>query len=394
MQAYKMRAYEAKRYPSMVVPRFFYFCYFAAMAALAPYLVLYYHQIGLSGPQIGLLTGIAPLLSLVAAPLWGAVADATQQHRRLLTLAVLGAGGGVLLLSQMTTLRWLLPVAALYAFCTAPIMPLVDNSVLLLLGEHKAEYGKQRLWGALGWGVAGALFGLIIERFGLSWAFIGSFCFLTGCLLAAQRLAIQPVALGEPFWRGVRFFVTRWPWLVFLITVFINGMAAGVGNNFLFLYLEQLHASKSLMGISLLVATASETPIFFFGDRLLQRWGARGLLTIALLANVVRMFSYALMPAAWFVLPINLLHGLTFSAMWMAGVAYANRAAPVGMGATAQGLLSGISMGLAGATGAFLGGNLYEWVGPATTFAWAGSAVLVGVLFFAVAGQRARDIRV
>ncbi|MBX3012458.1 MAG: MFS transporter [Caldilineaceae bacterium] len=379
--------------PAMTIPRLFYFCYFAAMASLAPFLALYYRQIGLGEGQIGLLAGIPPLLGLIAAPLWGALADATQQHKRLLALAVIGAAIGVALLSQVTTLAWLLPVVTLYAFCNAPIMPLVDNSVLLLLGDRKAEYGKHRLWGAVGWGLAATLLGAVIERSGLGWSFVASLLLLGGCLYAALRLAVQPVSLGQPFWQGMRFFVTRWSWIVFLITLFLNGMAAGVGNNFLFLYLDQLQASKTLMGISLLVATMSEIPIFFFGDRLLQRWGARGLLLFALAANAVRMFSYALMPAAWFVLPIHLLHGLTFSAMWMAGVSYANRAAPPGMGATAQGLLSGVGMGLAGSMGALLGGLLYEQIGPAPMFGWSGGVVLVGLLFFAVAGRRARDLQ-
>ena len=377
----------------MGIPRLFYFCYFAAMASLTPFLALYYRQLGLSEGQIGLLAGIPPLLGLVAAPLWGALADATQQHRRLLTLAVIGSIAAVAILSQVTSLAWLLPVVALYAFCNNPIMPLVDNSVLLMLGARKAEYGKHRLWGAIGWGIAATALGVLIERAGLHWAFIGCIVLLGGCLYAAQKLQVQHISIGQPFWQGIRFFITRWPWLVFLLTLFLNGMAAGVGNNFLFLYLDQLQASESLMGLSLLVATASELPIFFFGDRLLLRFGARGLLLIALGANVVRMFSYALMPAAWFVLPIHLLHGLTFSAMWTAAVSYTNRAAPAGMGATAQGLLSGVSMGLAGATGALMGGRLYETVGPAAMFGWSGGIVLIGLLFFALAGRRARDLQ-
>ena len=300
----------------MTIPRLFYFCYSAAMAAVSPFLALYYRQIGLSEGQIGLLAGIPPLLGLIAAPLWGALADATQQHKRLLALAVVGTAGAVALLSQVASLGWLVPVVMLYAFCNTPIMPLVDNSVLLLLGDRKADYGKHRLWGAVGWGVAAPVLGALIERFGLSWAFSAALLLLGSCLYAVQRLAVQPVSMGQPFWQGMRFFVTRWPWIVFLITLFLNGVAAGVGHNFLFLYLDQLHASKTLMGISLLVEAVSEVPVFFFGNRLLQRWGARGLLLVALGANALRMFSYALMPAAWLVLPIHLLHGLTFSAMW------------------------------------------------------------------------------
>ena len=363
------------------------------MAAISPFLALYYRQSGLTEGQIGLLAGIPPLLGLIAAPLWGALADATQQHKRLLALAVVGTAGAVALLSQIASLGLLVPVVALYAFCNTPIMPLVDNSVLLLLGDRKADYGKHRLWGAVGWGVAAPVLGALIERFGLSWAFSAALLLLGSCLYAVQRLAVQPVSMGQPFWQGMRFFVTRWPWIVFLITLFLNGVAAGVGHNFLFLYLDQLHASKTLMGLSLLVEAVSEVPVFFFGNRLLQRWGARGLLLVALGANALRMFSYALMPAAWLVLPIHLLHGLTFSAMWIAGVSYANRAAPPGMGATAQGLLSGVSLGLAGATGALVGGVLYEWSGPALMFAWSGVVVLVGFLFFALAGRQEQAVQ-
>jgi len=379
--------------PIYLTPKLYYFCHFAAMAAFTPFLALYYREMGLGEQSIGLLTGMPPLLTLVVAPLWGALADATQRHQRLLILALGGLWSTILLFSLVRNPFWLVPLVICYALFNAPIIPLVDNTVLAILGERKAIYGRLRLWGALGWGVAGSSIGLLIERFGLSWGFYGALFFLAGCLLAAQRLQIQQVQIGQPFWQGVRFFVSSKPWLVFLITLFINGAAAGVGNNFLFLYLDELGASRTLMGLTLFVATVSEIPIFFFGDRLLNRLGARGLIFFSLGATVVRMLCYALMPSAYYVLPIQLLHGLTFSAMWVAGVSYANRAAPPGMGATAQGLLSGVSMGLAGAAGAVIGGYLYGTIGPAATFGWAGAAVAVGLLFFAVAGQRARDIQ-
>ncbi|MCB0060461.1 MAG: MFS transporter [Caldilineaceae bacterium] len=385
--------YRRKSTPLYLTPKFYYFCHFAAMAALVPFLALYYRQLGLGEQTIGLLTGLPPLLTLVVAPLWGALADATQRHQRLLQIALGGLFLTVLLFSLVRNPIWLLPLVLLYALFNAPIIPLVDNTVLALLGERQAIYGRLRLWGALGWGVAGTVAGLLIERFGLTWSFYSALLFLVGCLVATLKFQVQPAQIGQPFWQGIRFFITNRAWLVFLITLFINGVAAGVGNNFLFLYLDELAASEVLMGATLLVATASEIPIFFFGDRLLNRLGARGLLLLSLSATVVRMAGYALMSAAWVALPINLLHGLTFSAMWVAGVSYANRAAPPGMGATAQGVLSGVSMGIAGATGAVIGGYLYESVGPAATFGWAGVAVAGGLIFFALVGQRARDIQ-
>ncbi|MFN8495459.1 MAG: major facilitator superfamily domain-containing protein 6 [Caldilineaceae bacterium] len=380
-------ASQASPMPSMAIPKLFYFCNFAAIAAVLPFLALYYKQLGLTGREIGLLASISPLITLLAAPLWGGLADATQQHRRLLLLAISGFLVSVLALSFANTLLWLLPIVVIYSFFSAPIIPLVDNSVLEALGEHKQEYGKQRLWGSIGWGAGAAVMGLIIERYGLAWGFYGCILIMSINLFAATRLTISRAKLGNNFWGNICYFVTSWPWLVFLITIFINGLGMSFTNNFLFLYMSSMHASKTLMGITLTATTASEVPVFFFSQYLMRRLGARGLLIAALFAQVVRMFAYALMPAAWFVLVINLLHGLTFSAMWVAAVNYANESAPDGLGATAQGLLAGISMGLAGMMGALIGGFLYDSVGPAAMFGCAGVAVLLGLLFFMFAGR-------
>ena len=59
----------------------FYFCFYAAGAALMPFLVLYYESLGLTGRQIGFLAGISPLIALVGGPLWGALADMTNRHK-------------------------------------------------------------------------------------------------------------------------------------------------------------------------------------------------------------------------------------------------------------------------------------------------------------------------
>ena len=74
--------------------------------------------------------------------------------------------------------------------------------------------------------------------------------------------------------------------------------------------------------------------------------------------------------------------------MWSAGVAYASDIAPEGMGATAQGLFTGVAMGLRSALGAFIGGVLYDAAGPAMMFRWGGVSALVGLLLFVLASKR------
>jgi hypothetical protein len=57
------------------------------------------------------------------------------------------------------------------------------------------------------------------------------------------------------------------------------------------------------------------------------------------------------------------------------------------MGATAQGILSGVSMGLGGAAGALIGGILYANVGLVLTFRFAGLSILGILLLLAVVGK-------
>ena len=50
--------------------KLFYFIFYAAMAALSPFLTLYYQSLGLSGTQIGLLAGLVPLTGMLSGTLW------------------------------------------------------------------------------------------------------------------------------------------------------------------------------------------------------------------------------------------------------------------------------------------------------------------------------------
>ncbi len=67
---------------------------FASGACHLPFFVLYYQSLGFTGTQIRLLTSLTPLVTLVGAPLCTNVADATQRHHRLMTVAILGAAVG------------------------------------------------------------------------------------------------------------------------------------------------------------------------------------------------------------------------------------------------------------------------------------------------------------
>ena len=376
----------APRVAGEVLAKSFYFFYYAAMACLFPFLVLHYQQLGLAGRHIGLLAGIPPALILVGAAVWGAVADATQRHRLVLTLSIASTLGFVALLSRASSFALLIPVVVGLAFCMAPIMPLVDSSVMEMLGQQKERYGRLRLWGAIGWGAAGPIAGFIVERSGLQWSFLGYIALLSVCLAIGLYMPVSRTPTPGSFWSGLRRLLANRQWLLFLFLAFASGAGLSVVHHFLFLYLEGIGASRTLMGFALTVGTVSEMAVFYYSDRLLRRWDRRHLLVASMVAGALRVMAYSATDTPVIALACQLLHGPSFALLWVAGVSYANALAPPGLGATAQGQFLGVNFGLGGAAGAFAGGLIYERVGLQTMYRWAGIWLLAGAVIFVVAG--------
>lgn len=325
---------------------------------------------------------------MFASPFWSATADVTRKHRAMLIGTIIGTGLLVFGLSQARSFWFIVLVIIGYAFLSAPILPIVDHTVVSLLGVNRDRYGRQRLWGAIGWGVIGPLTGWLVDQFGLLLIF-PFYLVLFGLTLASiLRLKIHPVKpAGAPFWRSLTRLTSNRRWLIFLFVAYVSGSCLGVVNNYLFLYMDELKSSSTLMGIALAVGTISEIPILFFSNWMLRRWGPRGLLTISLAAYVLRAFGYSIAAEPWQAVALQLLHGPTFSTMWVAGVSYASEIAPPGLGATAQSLFSSTSMGLGGITSAMAGGYLLDLYRGSGLFRVTAMAALVGLVIFILADR-------
>ncbi len=350
---------------------------FASGACIFPFFVLHYQSLGFSGTQIGLITGITPLITLVAAPLWTNLADATRRHRLLMSLLVFAAATCVILFPLMQAFVPVLLIAVLYNAFAAPVISLADNATMATLGGQKALYGRVRLGGTFGFGAAALLAGLLVENYGLRMTFWAGGAFQLLALLASQPLSHRPTKAAEVKAGRVTTLLVDRRWLPFLMIAFAAGLAMSVSNTYLFPYMGELGANESTMGLALTLGTLAEVPIFFFGNRLVKRFTPFGLLLLAMSLTGARLVLFVISGTPGWVLFLQFLNGLTFPAMWLAGVAYADELAPPGMGATAQGLFSAVVCGFGSAVGGFTGGPLLEMFGGRGLFVSFGVVVLV-----------------
>ena len=352
---------------------------FAAVAFVAPFLVLYYQSLGFSGTQIGLLAGLAPLVTLVSAPFWTGLADQTRRHRLIMNLAFCVSVAILLVVPLFSVFAPILLAVLLYNAFYAPVGSLTDSATMFMLGDKKELYGRVRLGGTIGFGVAASVAGVYIQNNGLRYAFWGGALLLFLALLVSQKLNFGAERSSAPITQGLRQLLADKRWILFLTLALAGGLALAANNTYLFPYLKELGATESLMGLALTIGTLSEIPVLFFGNRLIHRFTANGLLLLAMIISGLRLVLLGVVRTSEAALLLQLINGLTYPAMWIAGVAYADQYAPSGMRSTAQGLFGAMVFGLGLAVGGFAGGLILERGGGQAVFMIFGIVVLLVV---------------
>jgi hypothetical protein len=167
---------------------------------------------------------------------------------------------------------------------------------------------------------------------------------------------------------------------VFSAIVLLSGFGGGAIDAFLFLRLKQLGGSSLCMGVARIITCASEIPMFQVAGTLHARYGTWKMLALTQLAFVVRFLYYSELSVAWWVLPCEVLHGLTFATTWSVSCTFANEVSPQGADATMQAILEGLHFGLGSGLGALLGGLVYDTYGAVVLFRLCASLSFISFL--------------
>ncbi len=336
------------------VVRIIYFLVFCCTGAWLPKLYDYCLYKGLSNSQSALILSIPPIMMFAVQPLYGFLADKLG-HKKTLILSTLFASVSYLGFLMDTGFTALIFVTLLMSLFYNTLQPVLDSLALQIAKQNpQFSYGTLRFYGAAGFSFTAIITGQVIDAVNITVIFIVSavamlLAFVFSFGLKHQKDDIDPTAVYTNVWS-----VIKNPLLLFLLTcVFLVSVAATSIWNFYSAYLKENGASDSLVGYGLSFQGLCELPVFYFSARIILKLGLKKTLLMTVSATAIRLILYYFIKTPVATLPVELLHGFSWSLFWVVCVEYVNKLVNEIWQATGQSLLYAAYFGAGAIAGNF-----------------------------------------
>jgi len=302
--------------------RAYYFFLVGGSGFISPFFNLFLTRQSLDGFQIGLIVAVGSIIGLVAAPTWTRWSARSQRPLRLLQISLVLSAVVTVVLGQQHLFVWLMFLYTLRVLVGAGAQPLSDALALKVTRLLNAGYGSVRVWGSFGWAVIVLAAGWLNEHVNIQAAFWG--CGLAMVVGAWLLTRMGPAASAPPagagaasarpgFREGLRRVWQDRPLVLLGVMLAIIGLG-GIGvTQFENVYLSQLGAPDSLIGVASMVGSVVEIPGMLFSDRMVSRFRPAPILLASLAMSAgMRLLVFAF-PSVFLIIAVKAAWGLAFS---------------------------------------------------------------------------------
>lgn len=292
--------------------------FFIALGIFQPYLPLWLQARGLSPQAIGLVLAVPMLSRLAATPLLGFLSDRMGRPKALLSLLGMATVAAMVLLAFTSSLPAILLMLGVMSAAWFPGFSLLDSYTSRLARAGRAEYGRARQWGSASFLAANLAGGVIVGALGAESVVLLMIAGHTAYVFATFALPELPRA--EPMPSPLTGRRARLGFLAGIVAAGLVQASHAVLYLFATVHWRAEGISLNIIGVLWAVGVAAEMVLFRFGRPLLARFGAYGMIAVGGAAAVVRFAVMASDPPLAVLLPLQLLHALTFAATYLAMV--------------------------------------------------------------------------
>jgi len=277
----------------------------------------------------------------------------------------------------------------------------------LLEGKHQ-DYGAQRVWGSVGWGIFTVISGYLIDTQSSSGFknYTPAFLLMGGLLvldmIISSRMKLNTSVKSSSMFRDMWHLLSTPRVMIFVIWCTAVGILTSIVWQWLLWFLQDLSTAQHfnmasctdsdgpdwvtlLLGLNMGVQCwVGEVPMFFLSGWVIKTLGHSNTMTLVLGAFGVRFILYSYITNPWHSLPIEILNGITFGIFYATMTSYAHIISPPGFESTMQGIVGAAFEGLGVAIGSFVGGAVYKAKGGVFMFRAFGLFAIILCLLHAV----------
>ena len=287
------------------------------------------------------------------------------------------------------------------AFLGGGVQSLLDIktiNVVNTFSKSKNTYGRQRLWGSLGYAIAPFICGLILESVPVNKVSpimpifyihlgVNTLAWLSCILLFRQKVLEKESKDDQNHCKVKEDGITKLlgkifkniHMLVFLQNVCLVGIGNGLEWCFMFIFLEEMNASKTIIGLCVTSQCFTEALVFPFASKI-NNWIGNNKIAVAI-GVFGYMLAFAILQAVKkpiFVIALTSVLGVTFTLFYTASMDQLYKVGNAKCMTTLFALYNSVLIGIGNGFAGIIGGVIYKNYGGRTLY-------FISTIFFAIA---------
>ncbi len=344
----------------------FYGALFVFYGTHTPFMPVWLDWRGLSPGEISAVIAAPLFLRFFVSPVVAMAADREGAHRRYLVILAWLSLAFVLMLASSGGFWAILFFATLLMLCNSTIMPLAETIAVHGVRHQGLDYGRMRLWGSLTFVGASFAGGFAIAAFGGGtgiWliAFGSVLTVIAGHVLPKEESLDARAEPSPQLWRAaaLRDLLFQKEFLFFLVAAGLAMAAHATFFTFGILIWQKQGLSAAWSGSLWAIGVFAEVLLFSVSGRAVRRIGAVQLLALGAGASVIRWFAMTFDPPLAVLVPLQVLHGLTYGATHIGAIHFIHETVPREKQGTAQALYATMASGVAMGCATLIAGWVY-----------------------------------
>lgn len=355
----------------------------------------YLNKIGFKGIDIGNAYSTACWAAIISPFFIGMIADRFFAAEKV--LGVMHILGAVLIYwaSTVTTPGAFFWVLLAYTLCYMPTIALVNSVSFFQMEDPGKQFPPIRVWGTIGWIVAGWIVGfmkvedtstpLVIGA--VASLVMGVYCFFLPH--TPPKAKGQKVTVGEIIGIKTLQLMKDRSFAVFIVSALLICIPLAFYYNFTNMFLNELGVEKAAVKMTL--GQISEVFFMLIMPFFFARLGVKWMLITGMLAWAARYFLFASgnnQALVWMLYAGIILHGVCYDFFFVTGFIYTDKVAPKEIQSSAQGFIALITYGVGMLIGSWISGWVVDIYAGTGGHNWSGiwfvpaiMAVVITILF-------------